>query len=183
MQSQPTHDSTTHGARSVPLNGAPKSGLSIVTHPAPSTDIAVPDVPAELTPAMRRFAEELRAAVESALQAKDDALRAREEELRRVAVALATSEATAQGQLATFAEVRARLESANRQLGQSIDERDRKLVTFSRKLDQLRAEAEDGQSRDAAVRNRRAALLTELESLSMWSRARRRDILRELAAL
>lgn len=69
-----------------------------------------------------------------------------------------------------------RVKATNKNLRNALEERDRRLLTFARKVTTLRHEKED-------CAERRADLLAELRTLGFFQGGRRREILVELESL
>lgn len=134
-------------------------------------------------PQARSFLLRVRALVEEALVQQQVSIEEREEAIRDQAVSIARLERDV-SHLQEMAEARAelaretadRLAGANENLRLAIEERDRRLVVFARKLAQVRLERDERSER-------RTQLLAELRQLKWHQSARRAELIALLEQL
>jgi hypothetical protein len=147
--------------------------------PGEQSLVSLSPLPAEV----HSWVAQVQAVVEEALVRQEHRLAEREAVIRDQAEDLARMRQevrhlvemqTTRDELAS--ETSRRVRATNKNLRNAIEERDRRLLTFARKVTSLRHENEDNSVR-------RMELLAELRTLGFFNGARRREIQTELESL
>ena len=128
----------------------------------------------------RTWMVEVRTMVESALVKQHETIASQEEEIREQGVSLARLEQELRHRKemletreALANETTRRVKATNRNLRTALEERDRRLVVFARKLAKVRNDRDDHDTT-------RAMLIEELKNLSWYQGSRRKAILEQL---